>query len=110
MVDMGQKDCSYRKWELTGIPCKHAIATLNEMIDNDENIYWLDTWKEMYSFKVDPIKVRAIWPKSVSPTTLLPPPHHKVVGKLKRKKKEDYRRERSQSQQGKSHVHSQSEN
>nr|KAJ0225993.1 hypothetical protein LSAT_V11C100044920 [Lactuca sativa] len=99
VVDMDKRECSCRKWELTRIPCKHATASLNEMVDNNEKVgelytyvhkvYWLDTWKEMYSFKVEPIKGRAMWPKSDCPTTLVLPPHNKAIGRPK-KKKEDY--------------------
>ncbi|XP_052621593.1 uncharacterized protein LOC128127206 [Lactuca sativa] len=38
VVDMEKRECSCRKWELTGIPCKHAIASLNEMADNNEKV------------------------------------------------------------------------
>ncbi|KAL4590452.1 hypothetical protein LXL04_003382 [Taraxacum kok-saghyz] len=79
VVDMGSRECTCRKRELTGIPCKHAIATLYEMAKYGEHVgelytyvhkvYWLDIWKEMYSFKVDPIKARAMWPKSDCPIT-----------------------------------------
>ncbi|XP_071728105.1 uncharacterized protein [Rutidosis leptorrhynchoides] len=31
VVDMGAKNCSCRKWDLTGIPCKHAVAALLNM-------------------------------------------------------------------------------
>nr|KAJ0210471.1 hypothetical protein LSAT_V11C400202580 [Lactuca sativa] len=40
VVDMGQMTCSYRKWELTGMPCKHAIATINEMADCN-TLFWI---------------------------------------------------------------------
>jgi len=90
-------NCSCRKWELTGIPCRHAIAAINEMSDNGESVgelytyvhkvYWLETWKTAYSYKVDPIKGRAMGPKSECPTTLTPPPHHKLTGRPKKKEK-----------------------
>ncbi|KAL4592504.1 hypothetical protein LXL04_005502 [Taraxacum kok-saghyz] len=91
------------KWELTGIPCKHAIATLYEMAKYGEHVgelytyvhkvYWLDTWKEMYSF---------MWPKSDCPITLLPPPHHITPCRPKKKRKitadEKSQRKREKSQ------------
>nr|KAJ0185293.1 hypothetical protein LSAT_V11C900488940 [Lactuca sativa] len=97
VVDMEKRECSCRKWELTGIPWKHAIASLNEMAENNEKVgelytyvhkvYWHDTWKKMYSFKVEPIKGRAMWPKSDCPTTLVPPPHNKAIGIPKKKRR-----------------------
>nr|KAJ0217988.1 hypothetical protein LSAT_V11C300147840 [Lactuca sativa] len=98
VVDMGQMTCSCRKWELTGMPCKNAIARINEMSDNGEQVgelytyvhkvYWLETWKSMCSFTVDPIKGRSMWPKSDCPTTLTPPPHHKQPGRPKKKRRQ----------------------
>ncbi|KAL4563564.1 hypothetical protein LXL04_027607 [Taraxacum kok-saghyz] len=41
----------------------------------------------MYSFKVEPIKGRSMWPKSDCPITLLPPPHHNTPGRPKKKRK-----------------------
>ncbi|GJW31945.1 hypothetical protein Tco_0051977 [Tanacetum coccineum] len=53
---------SVRKWELTGIPCKHVVATYWNMALNDRvtpplkawvnPCYWLTTWRETYSHKV----------------------------------------------------------
>ncbi|KAL4576266.1 hypothetical protein LXL04_012358 [Taraxacum kok-saghyz] len=106
-----------QKWELTGIPCKHAIATLYEMAKYREHVgelytyvhkvYWLDTWKEMYSFKVEPIKGRAMWPKSDCPITLLPPPHHNTPGRPKKQRKITAD-EKSQRKKGKSQGESSS--
>lgn len=96
-MDMEKKDCSCRKWELTGIPCKHAVATVWHMAltsgviiqpeDLAHESYRLDTWKEVYSFKVEPINGRVMWPKSDCPTTLTAPPHHTQVGRPKKKRK-----------------------
>nr|KAJ0217205.1 hypothetical protein LSAT_V11C300130500 [Lactuca sativa] len=36
VVDVRNKTCTCRKWELIGIPCRHAIATLNEMSKDPE--------------------------------------------------------------------------
>ncbi|XP_023762311.3 uncharacterized protein LOC111910716 [Lactuca sativa] len=119
VVDMEKRECSCRKWELTRIPCEHAITSLNEMADNNEKVgelytyvhkvYWLHTWKEMYSFKVEPIKGRAMWPKSDCPTTLVPPPHNKAIGRPK-KKRRITAEERIEIQQRKRQANSQSQN
>ncbi|CAI9281867.1 unnamed protein product [Lactuca saligna] len=97
VVDVRNTTCTYRKWELIGIPCKHAIATLYEMTKNSEDVgdiyrwvnklYWLDTWKNTYSYKVEPIKGRIMWPKRLCPTTLIRPIHHKQPGRLTKKRK-----------------------
>ncbi|XP_052621580.1 uncharacterized protein LOC111904117 [Lactuca sativa] len=62
VVDVRNKTCTCRKWELIGIPCRHAITTLNEMNKDPKaeldiykwvhKVYFLETWKKAYSFKV----------------------------------------------------------
>ncbi|GKD92400.1 hypothetical protein Tco_1372237 [Tanacetum coccineum] len=49
--------------------------------------YWLSTWKETYSHKIQPICGTNYWEKSTCPTTLLPPKHHVQVGRPKKKRK-----------------------
>ena len=34
VVNLNQKSCSCRKWEISGISCKHAIAAIHDMADN----------------------------------------------------------------------------
>ncbi|KAL4568723.1 hypothetical protein LXL04_024338 [Taraxacum kok-saghyz] len=108
VVDVRNTNCSCRKWELIGISCKHAIATLNEMAKKSEHVtniyrwlnkvYELDTWKEAYSYKVKPIKGRIMWRKSLCPIKLIPPPHHTQVARHKKKRKNSEYERKSQSQ------------
>ncbi|KAJ9555992.1 hypothetical protein OSB04_010606 [Centaurea solstitialis] len=95
-VDINQKYCSCRGWELIGIPCKHVVAVIWNMASNGaavgipevwvDEVYWLDTWKKMYSFCLEPINGPKMWPKSACPTKILPPTHHKPVGCPKKKR------------------------
>ncbi|CAI9281573.1 unnamed protein product [Lactuca saligna] len=97
VVDMTNMSCTCRRWELNGIPCRHAIATIHEMADSGDKVgelytyvskvYWLQTWNEAYSYTVDPIKGRAMWPKSTYPFQLTPPPHHNQPERPKTKRK-----------------------
>ena len=38
VMDISSKTCSCRRWELTGMPCKHAVATINDMGNNGMEI------------------------------------------------------------------------
>jgi len=97
VVDVKEKTCSCRRWELTGIPCKHAVATIWEMGNNGEDVgipeHWVHptylktTWMNMYSFKIEPLKGRRLWPKSLCPTKLTPPAHHTQIGRPKKKRR-----------------------
>nr|KAJ0207047.1 hypothetical protein LSAT_V11C500244150 [Lactuca sativa] len=106
VVDMGQRVCSYRKWELTRIPCRHVIAVLFDKVDNGEDVgelytyvhkvHWLETWKDAYSYKVEPIKGRSMWPVSDCPMKISPPPHRNQPGRPKKKRQRSME-EKSQS-------------
>nr|KAJ0188394.1 hypothetical protein LSAT_V11C900465720 [Lactuca sativa] len=97
VVDMTNMSYTYKRWELNGIPCRHAITTIHDMADSGDKVrelytyvnkvYRLQTWKEAYSYNVDPIKGRSMWPKSTCPMKLTPPPHHIQPGKLKTTRK-----------------------
>ncbi|KAM0029718.1 putative Zinc finger, SWIM-type, MULE transposase domain-containing protein [Helianthus debilis subsp. tardiflorus] len=97
VVDVNTKSCTCRKWELTGMPCKHAVAINWDMvrygIEVDipeawvDEVYWLDNWKKVYQFTIDPIKGREMWEPTNCPTTLLPPKYHNQVGRPKKARK-----------------------
>ncbi|XP_021984919.1 uncharacterized protein LOC110880772 [Helianthus annuus] len=97
VVDMGQKTCTCRTWEITGIPCSHVVATIWNMQSYGQKvgipeswvhpIYHLDTWKQVYNFKVFPINGISLWNKSRVPTTIIEPKYHKPVGRPKKKRK-----------------------
>nr|XP_043630317.1 uncharacterized protein LOC122601637 [Erigeron canadensis] len=94
VVDINERTCSCRKWQLTGMPCKHAICGLWNAKDNSVQVgivedwvdpcYRLDTWKEVYAFKVEPVTGSSSWPKSTCATRLLPPVHKTQVGRPKK--------------------------
>nr|KAJ0191510.1 hypothetical protein LSAT_V11C800445530 [Lactuca sativa] len=47
----------------------------------------LKTWKEMYSFKIEPINGRRMWEKFPCPTTLLPSNLHVPIGRPRKKRR-----------------------
>jgi hypothetical protein len=97
VVDLGRKTCVCRRWEITGMPCKHAVAALYNKAANGQQIglvesyvnpvYRLERWKEVYSFKVYLINGRSFWQKSQIQTVITPPTHHKPVGRPKKARK-----------------------
>ncbi|GJY43027.1 mutator type transposase [Tanacetum coccineum] len=102
VVNVVNKVCSCRKWELTGIPCAHVIAANYNMALNGIQVgilkewvhkcYWLATWKHTYSYTLGCLNGRVMWKKSQIPTTLTLPKHNTPVGrprKNRRKTKEE---------------------
>ena len=97
VVTISQKTCTCRYWELTGIPCKHAVAVNWDMAQNKMNpglieewvhpCYRLETWRKMYSHTIGPINGPTMWPKSQVQTTLLPPTYHPQPGRPNKKRR-----------------------
>ncbi|GJR68397.1 putative transcription factor interactor and regulator CCHC(Zn) family protein [Tanacetum coccineum] len=86
-----------RKWEITGMPCKHAVACIWDMANNGlepgipeswvHESYWLKTWEEMYRFKINPCNGPDMWPESDTPITLTPPNYKLPVGRPRKKRR-----------------------
>ncbi|XP_071704539.1 uncharacterized protein [Rutidosis leptorrhynchoides] len=70
VVDIGERRCACRKWEITGIPCKHVVACFWNMATNSQDvgplerwfdpIYYLDTWNRAYGFTINPLNDRSL--------------------------------------------------
>ncbi|PWA93526.1 transposase, mutator type [Artemisia annua] len=97
VVNMRTRECSCRKWELTGIPCKHAVAAIWNMASNGEETgipetychetYWLSTWKAMYRFKINPPNGPELWEKSNNLNTIIPPAPKPQIGRPPKKRR-----------------------
>ncbi|XP_071708993.1 uncharacterized protein [Rutidosis leptorrhynchoides] len=98
VVDIVNKVCACRRWELTGIPCKHVVVVLWNMSRvNDETVgpleswvhrvHWLDTWKNTYNYKINPVNGIDMWRKSDVPTKLLPSIKEATTGRPKKNRK-----------------------
>ncbi|XP_076930587.1 uncharacterized protein LOC143595476 [Bidens hawaiensis] len=67
VVNMTTNTCACRRWEITGIPCRHVVA--------------------MYSYKVYPINGMSIWPTSQVPIQITAPKFKKQIGRPKKSRK-----------------------
>ncbi|GJW09107.1 mutator type transposase [Tanacetum coccineum] len=84
-------------WELTGIPCKHAVAAIYNMSENLVGVgipekwvhatYRLETWAHVYSFKFNPCNRRDMWPIVESRTVIIPPLYKPLIGRPPKKRK-----------------------
>ncbi|XP_071729347.1 uncharacterized protein [Rutidosis leptorrhynchoides] len=66
VVDMQNRSCACRKWEITGMPCKHVVACLYNMTENSMEVG------------------RELWVKSSVRVKLLPPKKIKTAGRPKK--------------------------
>ncbi|KAK9060377.1 hypothetical protein SSX86_021081 [Deinandra increscens subsp. villosa] len=97
VVNMGTRTCACRSWEITGLPCRHAVAAIRCMSQFGEehgspesyadHVYRMERWKQVYSHKVFPINGMSEWSKSQVPTAIIPPAYHKPIGRPKKVRK-----------------------
>ncbi|XP_076929090.1 uncharacterized protein LOC143593307 [Bidens hawaiensis] len=100
VVNMRTNTCACRRWEVTGIPCRHVVASIWVKAAHDPNvgkpesfvnpIYTMERWKDVYSYKVYPINGMSMWPKSHVPTPITAPKYHKPIGRPKKSRKKSH--------------------
>ena len=99
VVNLNRKKCTCTTWDLTGIPCPHAIKAY--LYDKQEPLDQLSWWYSreaymlIYMHKIQPVRGDKFW--KVDPSHAMEPPKiHKLVGrpKLKRKREKDEARKR----------------
>ncbi|GJS83998.1 mutator type transposase [Tanacetum coccineum] len=76
VVNMETRLYSCRKWELTGIPCKHVVAAIYNMSEN--------------SAGVNPCNGKEMWLVVESRTVIIPPLYKPQVGKPPKKRKKSH--------------------
>jgi hypothetical protein len=71
VVDMDGRTCGCRKWDVTGIPCSHAISTIvhrgGKPTDFLSPYYTKETWLKSYDHIVYPVPSVEQWPRSNQP-------------------------------------------
>ncbi|XP_059310700.1 uncharacterized protein LOC132062068 [Lycium ferocissimum] len=76
VVNLRQKRCTCRTWDLTGIPCPHAIkAMIHKKIDPISEIHWYhskEAFKLAYKHKLQPVRGVQFW--NVDPSQAMEPP------------------------------------
>ena len=76
VVSIVDKTCTCRVWELSGIPCVHAIAVMREEMHNVEDFvhefYSVAMYKKAFANAINPVNGRNQWVKQDVPTFLPP--------------------------------------
>ncbi|KAF3682106.1 putative DNA-directed RNA polymerase I subunit rpa1-like, partial [Capsicum annuum] len=82
VVSLASKKCTCRTWDLTGIPCPHAIKAFQhdkqEPEDEIHQWYSKDTYILLYQHKIQPVRGEKFW--KVHPSHAMEPPGiHKML-------------------------------
>ncbi|XP_060963443.1 uncharacterized protein LOC133032970 [Cannabis sativa] len=85
-VDLDTHTCTCRRWQLTGLPCGHGLATIFfAKHDVYGDIFTRGTTKEAYEGTVGPVPSPNNWPnKGINP--ILPPGENNLPGRPKKKR------------------------
>eukprot|EP00257_Ricinus_communis_P021425 XP_015580917.1 uncharacterized protein LOC107262060 [Ricinus communis] len=78
VVDIKDKTCTCRRFDLTGIPCCHAVCAIWYKHDNPENYlddyYKVSTYLKTYRHLLNPTTSYEFWPRATAPPLLPPAP------------------------------------
>ncbi|XP_076883263.1 uncharacterized protein LOC143531979 [Bidens hawaiensis] len=90
-VDIGNKTCTCKMWELSGIPCKHVCALAGFMKRNSEEFahesFLKEKYLKSYQFTIPPLPSEKYWPIVDYPID--PPPIKAMPGRPKNNRKRD---------------------
>jgi hypothetical protein len=87
LVDLKERTCTCRKWDVSGIPCKHALAfitSLDESIESYVDLYYsVEKFRVAYSQLIPAMPDKSQWPQSNHGFFMHPPLLTLVVGRPK---------------------------
>ncbi|CAN6178917.1 unnamed protein product, partial [Urochloa humidicola] len=85
-VNLEQRTCSCKKWQLTGLPCNHAISLICsyrglELEDFVHSCYSVSKFKAVYEGWIEPIPDKTLWPQVHLGFKLWPPVLKRAAGR-----------------------------
>jgi hypothetical protein len=88
VVNLHDRTCSCRKWQVFGIPCKHAIAFItsltNAPLERYVDLYFsIDKFRTAYAQLIPAIPDKSRWPKSSHGFFMHPPLIKAIAGRRK---------------------------
>ncbi|XP_052726016.1 uncharacterized protein LOC128194445 [Vigna angularis] len=105
---INKRDCSCRKWTVTGIPCCHALTAMWFLNINPEdyipNWFRTSTYEETYIPLIFPVNGLELW-KRTSYADVLPPPNRVLPGRPRKKRRlESWEQKRDDTQLGQTGI------
>ncbi|KAK8696362.1 hypothetical protein V6N13_001498 [Hibiscus sabdariffa] len=92
-VNIQEWTCSCRKWQLTGIPCIHAISVILSIEDRPKKYvdpcYSVSTQRAIYSHLISPVRGEQQWATNDTMEPILPPIFRRPPGRPHKKRKRE---------------------
>ena len=93
VVDLNQRACGCRSWQLTDIPCVHAISTISSLNLDVEafvsNSYTKASFLSSCEYNIHPLNHSSEWPRVEGLHTILHPLRRRLPGRPCVKRKRD---------------------
>ncbi|WVZ07735.1 hypothetical protein V8G54_021081 [Vigna mungo] len=90
VVDVQKRECSCRKWTVSGIPCCHALTAMRFLNITPEDYLpiWFrtSTYEETYIPIIFPLNGPELWERTQFPD-ILPPPNRVLPGRPRKKRR-----------------------
>ena len=85
-VDLKERICTCRRWQVTGLPCTHALCIITSfrgynIEDYVHEYYYVAKFKKAYEKSVKPMTDRKQWPKMDPGFKLWPPILKRAAGR-----------------------------
>ncbi|KAK8698775.1 hypothetical protein V6N13_114882 [Hibiscus sabdariffa] len=91
VINIQNYTCTCRRWDLTGIPCNHAISVINcnnmNVVSFVDPCYKKDTQLSIYGHYISPIRGVNQWTKVEGMEPILPPVLRRPVGRPNKKRR-----------------------
>ena len=89
-VDLQERTCTCRRWQVTGLPCTHALCIITSIRgynieDYVHDYYSVAKFKKAYGKSVKPITDRKQWPQVDSGFKLWPPILKRAAGRPRKR-------------------------
>ncbi|XP_004309344.1 PREDICTED: uncharacterized protein LOC101295476, partial [Fragaria vesca subsp. vesca] len=92
VVDLQRRTCACRRWDLSGIPCKHVVSTIYFMRLKPEDFvdpcYRTKTYMDIYSNTIKPVNGMDLWARTGN-DAILPPRYNRQPGRPKNMRTKD---------------------
>ena len=86
IVNLETRTCTCKRWQLTGLPCNHAISLICsyrglELEDYVDSCYFVSKFKSAYEGWMEPIPDKSMWPQVQLEFKLWPPVLKRAAGR-----------------------------
>ena len=85
VVNLDQKTCDCRRWDITGLPCRHAWTAINHMrLEGQHFISHNHTkaaYHAAYNIVINPIPQHTFWPNDLNNDVCMPPENRRMPGR-----------------------------